>query len=141
MAEGASIVNLREFLEWWLRGLRATAVNLDEFVTQRRYHARLDAEWERDAAEYEAHIARVRELVNRLLPPVPFNLEALWARPTVTPDRSGYARPSYERVAEVYAWMYEDADRGFDASAPADVRDAAVYWLALRERVTGVRLP
>ena len=134
-------MSFREFLAWWLRGLRATAVNLDEAVTQRRYHAQLDAEWERDAAEYEAHIARVRGLLDRIVPPVPLSLEALLERPTVEPDRSGYLRTVHERVTEVCAWMYETDTRGFWAAAPADVRNAAVYWLAMRERVIGVRLP
>lgn len=134
-------MSLREFFRWWLRGLRATAVNLDEFVTQRRYHARLDAEWERDAAEYEAHIARVRELVDRLVPPVALSLEALLERPTVTPDRSEYQRPSLEGVNDVMTWMVYERSAAWWGVPGAKVRDAAVYWLALRERVTGVRLP
>ena len=47
-------MNLRDFLRWWLRGLRATAVAVDEALTQRRLHARLDAEYERDSAELRA---------------------------------------------------------------------------------------
>jgi len=134
-------MNLREFLAWWLRGLRATAVNLDEALTQRRLHAQLDAEWERDAAEYEAHIARVRELVDRLVPLVPVSLEMLWERPTVTPDRSGYVRPALAGVKDVTTWMVYERSAGWWGVPGAEVRDAAVYWLAMRERVTGVRLP
>ena len=136
-------MNLREFLTWWLRGLRATAVNLDETLTQRRYHARLDAEWERDAAEYEAHIARVRELVDRLVSPVPLtvSLEALWARPAVTPDLRGYVRPALAGVNDVTTWMVYERSAAWWGVPGAKVRDAAVYWLAMRERVTGVRLP
>ena len=88
-------MNLRDFLRWWLRGLRATAVAVDE---------------------------------------------ALMLLPTVTPDRTGYERPAQASVADVSAWIYGDVGRGFMRTAPADVRDAAVYWLALRESVTGVRL-
>ncbi len=73
-------MNLREFLAWWLRGLRATAVTVDEALTQRRRLAELDAAWEADAAAYEARIARVRELAARLAPPVPVSLEALESR-------------------------------------------------------------
>lgn len=134
-------MTLGGFLRWWLRGLRATAVNLDEFVTQRRLHARLDAEWEREAAEWEARIARVRDLVDRLAPPQPVSLEALWQRPSVEPDRSGYARPALEGVHDVTTWMVYERSAAWWGVPGAKVRDAAAYWLAMRERVTGVRLP
>lgn len=134
-------MNLRTFLRWWLRGLRATAVTVDEALTQRRRLAQLDAEWERDAAAYEARIARVRDLVDRLAPPQPVSLEALWERPAVTPDRSGYLRPALEGVNDVATWMVYERSAAWWGVPGAKVRDAAAYWLAMRERVTGVRLP
>ena len=77
-----------------------------------------------------------------IIAPVPLtvSLEALWERPAVTPDRTGYTGPAQASVADVSAWIYGDVGRGFMRTAPADVRDAAVSWLALRESVTGVRL-
>ena len=133
-------MNLRDFLRWWLRGLRATAVAVDEALTQRRLHARLDAEFERDTAEFKARMA---EIDTRYAEPLAYryrSIEALMLLPTVTPDRTGYERPAQASVADVSAWIYGDVGRGFMRTAPADVRDAAVYWLALRESVTGVRL-
>jgi len=126
-------MSLRDFLRWWLRGLRATAVAVDEALTQRRLHARLDAEYERDTAELRAF--RAGPLAYRYR-----SIETLLSLPTVTPDRTGYERPAEASVADVSAWIYGDVGRGFMRTAPADVRDAAVYWLALRESVTGVRL-
>ena len=46
-------MSLREFLAWWLRGLRATAVSLDEAMTGRRPRS-LSDELERDIAELQA---------------------------------------------------------------------------------------
>ena len=134
-------MNLREFLAWWLRGLRATVVALDESVTQRRLNARDDAELARDIAELRA-LQSAHEPVLVPVPPVTVSLETLWARPVVEPDRSGYARVLAEAdaVLDVAMWLYGGAERGFMADGPAVVRDAAVYWLAMRERVTGVRL-
>jgi len=126
-------MSLRDFLRWWLRGLRATAVAVDEALTQRRLHARLDAEYERDTAELRAFRAGPMAYRYR-------SIETLLSLPTVTPDRTGYERPAEASVADVSAWIYGDVGRGFMRTAPADVRDAAVYWLALRESVTGVRL-
>lgn len=133
-------MTLREFLAWWLRGLRATAVTVDESVTQRRLNARDDAELARDIAELRA----LQSAHEPVLVPVPLtvSLETLWARECVTPDRSGYVRalPDADAVLDVALWLYGGAERGFMADGPAVVRDAAVYWLAMRERVTGVRL-
>ncbi len=126
-------MTLRDFLRWWLRGLRATAVAVDEALTQRRLHDRLDAEYERDTAELRA--LRSEPLAYRYQ-----SIEALMLLPTVTPDRTGYERPAQASVADVSAWIYGDTSRGFMRTAPAKVRDAAVYWLALRESVMGVRL-
>jgi len=126
-------MNLREFLAWWLRGLRATAVNLDEALTQRRYHARLDAEWEREAAEYEAHIARVRELVDRLVPPVPLSLEALWARPTVTPDLRGYTFVRAANDLAVADWLRFQWPEAWWKTDWEKVREVADKLLVLRE--------
>ena len=128
-------MNLREFLAWWLRGLRATAVNLDEALTQRRYHARLDAEWEREAAEYEAHIARVRELVDRLVPPVPLtvSLEALWERPTVTPGLRGYTFVRASNDLAVVDWLrFQWPEAWWETDFEA-VRTVAGKLLVLRE--------
>ncbi len=133
-------MTLGQFLRWWLRGLRATAVAVDEALTQRRLLARLDAEFERDTAEFKARMA---EIDARYAEPMAYryrSIEALLILPTVTPDRVGYTRPAQASVADVSAWIYGDVSRGFMRTAPANVRDAAVYWLAMRENVTGVRL-
>lgn len=134
-------MSLREFLARWLRGLRATAVTVDEALTQRRLHARLDAEWEREAAEYEADLARVRELMARLVPPVPVSLEGLMLLPTVEPDRSEYARPAADSVDDAVRWLYGDRERGWWDADANEARQCALLLLAIRERVTGVRLP
>jgi len=133
-------MNLRDFLRWWLRGLRATAVAVDEALTQRRLHARLDAEFERDTAEFKARMA---EIDTRYAEPLAYryrSIEALMLLPTVTPDRSGYQRPAQSSVDDVLTWMVYERPAGWWGAPIAQVRDAAVYWLALRESVTGVRL-
>lgn len=126
-------MTLGQFLRWWLRGLRATAVAVDEALTQRRLHARDDEDLARDIEELRA--LQAGPLAYRYR-----SIEALLSLPTVTPDRTGYERPAEASVADVSAWIYGDVSRGFMRTAPADVRDAAVYWLAMRESVTGVRL-
>ena len=126
-------MTLGQFLRWWLRGLQATAVAVDEALTQRRLHARDDEDLARDTAELRAFKAGPLAYRYR-------SIEALLRLPTVTPNRTGYERPAQATVADVSAWIYGDVGRGFMRTAPADVRDAAVYWLALRESVTGVRL-
>ena len=75
-------MSLRDFLRWWLRGLRATAVAVDEALTQRRLHARLDAEYEREGAELRAFRAGPMAYRYR-------SIETLLSLPTVTPDRTG----------------------------------------------------
>lgn len=126
-------MTLGQFLRWWLRGLRATAVAVDEALTQRRLHARDDEDLARDIAELRAFKAGPLAYRYR-------SIEALLTLPTVSPDRTGYTRPAQASVADVSAWIYGDTSRGFMRTAPAKVRDAAVYWLALRESVMGVRL-
>ena len=131
-------MTLRSFLRWWLRGLRATAVAVDETLTQRRLHARLDAEYERDTADIAAFKARRQPLAYQYR-----SIEVLLSLPTVTPDRSGYARDGGEldSVNAVAFWMVHDLCwPGVSGFTPFHPRQTAVYWLALRESVTGVRL-
>lgn len=89
-------MTFREFLTWWLRGLRATAVNLDEALTQRRLHAR-------DIAELRA----LQSAHEPVLVPVPLtvSLEALWERPTVTPDLRGYTFVCAANDLAVADWL------------------------------------
>lgn len=126
-------MNLREFLAWWLRGLRATAVNLDEFVTQRRHFAALDAEWEREAAEYEARIAGVRERLNRLCPPQPLSPEALWERPAVEPDLRRHALVQVANDLAVVEWLRMEYPQAWWYADYEEVRDVADRLLVLRE--------
>lgn len=126
-------MNLRDFLRWWLRGLRATAVAVDEAMTQRRLHARDDADFARDTAELRALQAQPLAYQYR-------SIETLLSLPTVTPDRTGYERPDHNTVDAVMVWMVYERSAGWWQADTYKVRDAAVYWLALRESVTGVRL-
>ncbi len=126
-------MSLRDFLRWWLRGLRATAVAVDEALTQRRLHARLDAEYERDSAELRAFKAGPLAYRYR-------SSEALLSLPPVTPDRSAYRRTDHDTVDAVMVWMVYERSAGWWQAETHQVRDAAVYWLAMRESVTGVRL-
>ena len=126
-------MSLRDFLRWWLRGLRATAVAVDEALTQRRLHARLDAEYERDSAELRAFKAGPLAYRYR-------SIEALLSLPPVTPDRSAYRRTDHDTVDAVMVWMVYERSAGWWQAETHQVRDAAVYWLAMRESVTGVRL-
>ncbi len=133
-------MNLRDFLRWWLRGLRATAVAVDEALTQRRLFARLDAEFERDTAEFKARMA---EIDARYAEPLAYryrSIEALLGLPTVTPDRTRYDRPDCDSLNAVMVWMVYGWPAGWWETPTHEVRDAAVYWLAMRENVTGVRL-
>lgn len=133
-------MSLRDFLRWWLRGLRATAVAVDEALTQRRLHARLDAEFERDTAEFKARMA---EIDTRYAEPLAYryrSIEALLSLPPVTPDRSAYRRTDHDTVDAVMVWMVYERSAGWWQAETHQVRDAAVYWLAMRESVTGVRL-
>ena len=112
-------MNLRDFLRWWLRLLRPTTETVPA------------------ALALSAPVASVSP------EPLAFryrSIEVLLSLPTVTPDRAGYERPDCGSVDAVSAWIYGDIGRGFIGTAPAIARDAAVYWLALRESVTGVRL-
>lgn len=69
------------------------------------------------------------------------SLEALWERPTVEPDRSAYRRvlPEARTVNDVATWLVYGSSREWWGHAH-EACTAAVWWLALRERVTGVRL-
>ena len=87
-------MTVRQMLRWWLRGLRATAVAVDE---------------------------------------------ALLSLPTVTPDRTRYDRPDCGSLDAVMVWMVYERSSGWWQADTHKVRDAAVYWLAMRERLTGVR--
>jgi len=111
-------MNLRDFLRWWLRLLRPTTATVPA------------------ALALSAPVAPVVDVLAYRYR----SIEALMLLPTVTPDRTGYTRPAQASVADVSAWIYGDTSRGFMRTAPAKVRDAAVYWLALRESVMGVRL-
>ncbi len=73
--------------------------------------------------------------------PLTVSLEALWARPAVTPDRSAYRRalPDAATVNAVATWLVYGESRDWWGHAH-EACTAAVWWLALRERVTGVRL-
>ena len=126
-------MNLRTFLRWWLRGLRATAVTVDEALTQRRRLAEMDAAWERDAAAYEARIARVRDLVDRLAPPVPLSLEALWERPTVTPDLRGCTFVRAANDLAVADWLRFQWPEAWWKTDWEKVREVADKLLVLRE--------
>ena len=112
-------MSLRDFLRWWLRLLRPTTATVPAALALSAPVAPFSPE----PATYQRR-----------------SIEALLSLPTVTPDRVGYTRPAQASVADVSAWIYGDVSRGFMRTAPANVRDAAVYWLALRESVTGVRL-
>lgn len=78
-----------------------------------------------------------------IIAPVPLtvSLEALWQRPTITPDRSAYRRALTEAatVNDVATWLVYDESREWWGHAH-EACTAAVYWLAMRERVTGFRL-
>lgn len=69
------------------------------------------------------------------------SLDALWAQPTVTPDRSAYRRalPDVATVQDVATWLVYGESREWWGHAH-EACTAAVWWLALREQVTGVRL-
>lgn len=107
-------MSLREMVCWWLRGVRATAVNLDEALTRRRETARQDAAWEADAVRFEAEIAAARAKLARLAQPArptPHSLEALMLLPTVMPDRSAYRRPDVGSAERAVIWLrHSDPD-------------------------------
>ena len=125
-------MTLGQFLRWWLRGLRATAVAVDEALTQRRLHARDDEDLARDIEELRALQAGPMAYRYR-------SIEALLSLPTVTPDRTGYRRTDHDSVDAVMVWMVYERSAGWWQAETHQVRDAAVYWLAMRERLTGVR--
>jgi hypothetical protein len=62
------------------------------------------------------------------------SIETLLSLPTVTPDRSGYQRPDCGSVDAVMVWMVYERSNGWWRTPNHQVRDAAVYWLALRCR-------
>ena len=122
-------MSLRDFLTWWLRGLRATAVNLDEAVTQRRLHAQIDEELARDIAELRALQSA------HLLTPVPIvvSLEALWERPTVTPDLRGYTFVRAANDLAVADWLRFQWPEAWWETDGEKVRTVAGKLLVLRE--------
>jgi len=137
-------MSLRDFLRWWLRGLRATAVAVDEALTQRRqrreqdlasFWAEYEAETERRYAAWKAEEDGAEPLASRYL-----SIEELLSLPIVTPDRTRYDRPDCDCLNEVMVWMVYQRSSAWWETPSHEVRDAAVYWLAMRERVTGVRL-
>lgn len=125
------MISLREFLAWWLRGLQATAVTLDEFVTQRRLHARIDDELARDIAELRA----LQSAHEAVIVPVPLtvSLEALWARPTVTPDLRRYTFVRASNDLAVVDWLRFQWPEGWWNADFEQVRTVADKLLVLRE--------
>ena len=125
-------MTLREFLAWWLRGLRATVVALDESVTQRRLNARDDAELARDIAELRA-LQSAHEPVLVPVPPVTVSLETLWARPVVEPDTRGYTFVRAHSDLAVVDWLrFEWPDAWWYAEFE-EVREVGGKLLVLRE--------
>ena len=127
-------MSLREFMAWWLRGLRGlrvTAVNLDEAVTQRRLHARDDDELARDIAELRA----LQSAHEPVLVPVPLmvSLEALWARPTVTPDLRGHTFVRAANDLAVADWLRFQWPEAWWKTDWEKVREVADKLLVLRE--------
>lgn len=112
-------MNLRTFLRWWLRLLRPTTATVPAALA-------LSAPVAPVSSEPLAYQYR--------------SIETLLSLPTVTPDRSGYQRPDCGSVDAVMVWMVYERSNGWWRTPTHKVRDAAVYWLALRENVTGVRL-
>ena len=100
-------------------------------LTQRRLHARLDAEYERDTAELRALQAGPLAYRYRFIE----TLLSLPGRPLVDhPDHHGVEAPA---VGTVVARPLGRDGRWWQADTQK-VRDAAVYWLAMREWVTAV---
>lgn len=64
---------------------------------------------------------------------------SLMARPCVTPDISAYRREGAHltSVDAVATWMVYERSEAWWLAPGAQVRHAAVYWLGLREIVTG----
>lgn len=122
-------MTLRDFLRSWLRGLRATrAVLADERAARTIDKASLRAYREREMAARQAAPDRW------------LTAEALWSLPAVEPDRSSYQRPDIDDTKALVIWMvYERSDAWWMVQAQT-VRMAAVYWLAMREQITGVRI-
>ena len=122
-------MTFREFLTWWLRGLRATAVNLDEALTQRRLHAQIDDELARDIAEL-----RALQSANAPTPvPLTVSLEALWDRPTVTPDLRGYTFVRAANDLAVADWLRFQWPEAWWETDWEKVRTVAGELLVLRE--------
>ena len=112
-------MSLRDFLRWWLGLLRPTTATVPA------------------ALALSAPVAPVspEPLAYRYR-----SIEALLSLPTVTPDRTGYDRPDCDSLNAVMVWMVYERSAGWWETPAHEVRDAAVYWLAMRESVTGVRL-
>lgn len=117
---------------WTVSVLGATAVAVDEALTQRRLHRRLDAEYERDTADLAAFAARQQPMAYQYR-----SIETLLSLPTVAPDRTEYQRPDCGSLDAVMVWMVYERSAGWWETPTHDVRQAAVYWLAMRERLTG----
>lgn len=124
-------MTLREFLAWWLRGLRATAVAIDESFTQRRLNARDDADLARDIAELRA----LQSAHEPVLVPVPLtvSLETLWARPTVTPDLRGHTFVRASNDLAVADWLRFQWPEGWWKTDWEKVREVGDRLLVLRE--------
>lgn len=124
-------MSLREFLAWWLRGLRATAVAVDESVTQRRQQAQDDAELARDIAELRA----LQSAHEPPIVPVPLtvSLETLWMRPVVEPDTRGHTFVRAPSDLAVVDWLrFEWPDAWWYAEVET-IREVAGKLLVLRE--------
>lgn len=139
-------MTLGQFLRWWLRGLRATAVAVDEALTQRRqrreqdlasFWAEYEAETERRYAAWKAEEDGAVPLAYQYR-----SIETLLSLPTVTPDRSGYRRQKevFDTVTVVVAWLRSDFPDDWSDTPEHEMQNAAACWIGMRENVTGVRL-
>ncbi len=123
-------MTLGGFLRWWLRGLRATAVTVDEAMTGRRPRS-LSDELARDIAELRAlQSAHEPGLVSV---PLTVSLEALWARPTVTPDLRGYTFVRAANDLAVADWLRFQWPEAWWKTDWEKVREVADKLLVLRE--------
>lgn len=124
-------MNQRDFLRWWLRGLCATAVALDESITQRRLNAQDDAELARDIAELRALQSAHESVLVSV--PLTVSLETLWARPVVEPDLRGHTYVRASNDLAVVDWLrFEWPDAWWYADFET-VREVADKLLVLRE--------
>lgn len=61
------------------------------------------------------------------------SLEALWARPAVEPDRSGYVRPVARTDQDAACWLYSNQLLGWWDTEPNETLLAATLLLEWRE--------